>query len=216
MAIVLAIMGVILAGVLKGQELLENARLKGLMTQINQYRLAVITFQEKYGALPGDFAKAKAYIDNALKDGQGNGTIDGPGLSNGGGSDHEALSFWAHMSAAHLIPSVGTVHGDRGSFDQGAPSCAFGGGVTVCHAPFEDMPGHWFVLGKANGMQGNGALLTPQQALSLSLRFDTADPRQGQIRVKNGQGAQGGACLKDDGTFQLNTKAAACVVYVAF
>lgn len=212
LAIVLAIIGLLIGGVLKGQELLESARLKSVLTQVNQYRLAVSTFYEKYNALPGDFNHASNYIQKGLKDGNGNGVIEGAGLD---GTSHESLSFWAHLAAANLIPHPGDIKG-KPAFGAGVPECKFGGGFTVAHTPYPDMPGHWFVIGQMHGSKGNGALFTPAQALSLLMKADSADPSSGFFRVKDGADVPGGSCLKDPHSFNIDYKGAACVLYVAF
>lgn len=212
LAIVLAIIGLLIGGVLKGQELLESARLKSVLTQVNQYRLAISTFYEKYNALPGDFNQASAYIQQGLKDGNHNGIIEGGGLDV---TPHESLSVWAHLAAANLIPNPGDIKG-KPDFGAGAPACKFGGGFTVVHTPYPDMPGHWFVIGRAHGSKGNGALFTPAQALSLLIKADSADPSNGSFRVKDGADVPGGACLKDPHSFNIEHKGPACVLYVAF
>src|SRR5436190_22725171 len=100
-AIVLVIMGFLIGGILKGKDLIESARLKRVISQLNEYRLATNTFLDKYDALPGDFDKASLQIDPRLQNGNGNGIIDGAGLASGS----EALNFWTHVAAAGLIGS---------------------------------------------------------------------------------------------------------------
>lgn len=81
LAIALMIIGLIVGGILKGQELLESARLKSVLTQVNEYRVAVTTFMDRYDALPGDFDQAAELIQDGLLDGNNNGIIEGPGLT---------------------------------------------------------------------------------------------------------------------------------------
>ncbi len=54
LAIVLVIIGLLLAGVLKGQQLIQNARVKNVMQQVDGIRAAVFGFYDKYGVFPGD------------------------------------------------------------------------------------------------------------------------------------------------------------------
>lgn len=215
LAIVLVIVGLLIGGVLKGQELLESARLKTIISQINQYRLATNTFVDRYGALPGDFDKASTYIKSGLKDGNNNGMIEGLGLSSGGGtSDHEATSFWAHLAAAELIPDPGTGKSTIG-FNSGVPSTKIGGGITISHMPLSDLHGHWFIVGQQNGTSNTGALLTPLQVLSLAKKMDTEDPMSGGVQARNGNQSGGsGQCLKSNNLLNTNLKNPACVLYV--
>lgn len=165
-SIALLIMGIIIGGILKGQDLLESARLKSLTTQVNEYRVAVTLFQDRYGALPGDYAHASSYIEGTLKDGNGDGRIEGSGLASSG-AGHEAFSFWAHLSAAELITASGGRGREKGAHSgYGAPKAKIGGIFTVQYNVFGEGH-HWFVLGEAVGNSGQGAGLTPLQAMSL-------------------------------------------------
>ncbi|MBL0942530.1 MAG: hypothetical protein IBJ00_07405, partial [Alphaproteobacteria bacterium] len=89
-----------------------------------------------------------------------------------------------------------------------------GGGITVTSHPYPDMCGNWFVLGSANGTQGNGALLTPLQAMNLDKKADNGDPQSGRIRVFDGKGREG-QCLIE-GRYNLKNKKPACVIYFQF
>lgn len=198
MAMVLIVIGLIIGGILKGQELIEAAKLKAVLTQLNEYRLATATFIDRYDGLPGDFDKADICLLPALKNGNRNGFIEGNGLS----SESEAGQFWQHLAAAGLLIS------------KEPPHAAIGGVISVTSNPYPDMPGHWFLLGKANQEKGNGALLSPLQAMSLDKRADNGDPKSGKIRAFDGEGGED-TCLKD-GFYNLTYKKPACIVYFQF
>jgi len=53
-AIVLVIIGLLIGGVLKGQAMVENAKVKRVVKQADELRAAVMTFYDKYGYYPGD------------------------------------------------------------------------------------------------------------------------------------------------------------------
>lgn len=53
-AIVLVIVGLLLAGVLKGQELIENSRIKNLAKDLDSMTAVVRSYQDRYRGLPGD------------------------------------------------------------------------------------------------------------------------------------------------------------------
>lgn len=212
LAIALMIIGIIVGGILKGQELLESARLKSILTQINEYRVATSTFIDRYDALPGDFDQAAELIQDGLLNGNNNGRIEGPGLASHH-NDHEAASFWAHLAAANLIPNPGTGSGNRITFGAGAPKAKIGGGFTICYHPFEDMPGHWFILGHENGNKGDAPGLTPLQAMSLDKKADDGNPLTGKIRAKDGAGVKSGSCITATGEYNTKNNEKACVVY---
>jgi prepilin-type N-terminal cleavage/methylation domain-containing protein len=53
-AIVLVIIGLLIGGVLKGQAMIENAKVKRVVKDADEIRAAVMTFYDKYGMYPGD------------------------------------------------------------------------------------------------------------------------------------------------------------------
>ena len=57
-AIVLVIIGLLLGGILKGQELITNAKVRNLADQQNAIKAAVYALQDRFRALPGDYSQA--------------------------------------------------------------------------------------------------------------------------------------------------------------
>ena len=53
-AIVLVIIGLLLGGVLQGQQLIENSRVKQAVNSFNGLAAATFSYQDRYGKLPGD------------------------------------------------------------------------------------------------------------------------------------------------------------------
>ena len=117
-AIVLVIIGLLLGGILKGQELVQNARVRNLADQQNSVAAAYFAFQDRYRALPGDYAAASTNIPNvaapACPTGTANCTagdsqITGP----------EIVHAWHHLTNAGFIscptcaapPGAGAVPG---------------------------------------------------------------------------------------------------------
>ncbi len=211
-SVALIVMGILVAGTIKGYALIESAHLKTVIKNINQYRMAVNVFKDQYGALPGDYDQASQTIRSDLTDGNGNGRIEGEGL---GGRSSEAVNFWQHLSAAGLMSSPGGVP-DIGSasFGQGVPKAKLGGGITVAQDPTGPRPmqGLWFVLGEKNKSNGDGALLTPKQAMLLLKQLDTLDPLSGDVRIMPGADVAYDDCLKD-GHLNIKTESAACIAY---
>ncbi len=54
MAIVLVIIGILLGAVIKGQEMINNAKIKAVVDQYKSLTAATYAYQDKYGELPGD------------------------------------------------------------------------------------------------------------------------------------------------------------------
>jgi prepilin-type N-terminal cleavage/methylation domain-containing protein len=98
-AIVLVIIGLLLGGVLKGQELITGARVRNLISQQDGIKAAFFGFQDRYRALPGDYAAASTNIkcNPACPDGNGNGRIEETVTPS------ESILVWTHLSAAGFI-----------------------------------------------------------------------------------------------------------------
>ena len=96
-AIVLVIMGLLLGGVLKGQELLTNARVRELIGQQDGVKAAFLGFQDRFKAMPGDYVGAMSSIPNATQNGNGNGRIES------GTTPNESILAWEHLSRAGFL-----------------------------------------------------------------------------------------------------------------
>ncbi|MFQ5353413.1 MAG: prepilin-type N-terminal cleavage/methylation domain-containing protein, partial [Thermodesulfobacteriota bacterium] len=59
LAIVLVIIGLLLGGILKGQELIKSAKVKRAYSAQSEVVAALFTYADKYGKTPGDDNKAK-------------------------------------------------------------------------------------------------------------------------------------------------------------
>lgn len=75
-AIVLVIIGLLIGGVLKGQAMIQNAKVKRVVKSAEELRAAVYTFYDKYGMFPGDENLATSPPGDT-NDGDGLGTING-------------------------------------------------------------------------------------------------------------------------------------------
>lgn len=209
LAIVLIVIGLLIGGVLKGRELIESARLKNIISDVQAYQMATTAFLDKYDALPGDFHLASYQIRSDLRNGNGDGSIEGAGLS----PNSEALAFWSHLATVGLIKSPGMENDSNvGEFGKGAPSTALGGGFTIEKSP-RGLKGHWLVLGKKNGIHGDGGLLTPEQAMSIDKKLDSGYPNSGKVRGFDGTDRSSRSCVRSNGTYNVENHEACCVLY---
>jgi len=126
MSIVLAIIGLIVGGILKGSEVVNNGRLKMQVAQMDAVKAAIFTFQDQFTYLPGDYPTATVQLGftggagtaaGAGANGDGNGTI---GTIQGAGGtpaaavlkdtddtiSTESVLVWAHLAAANLLQGV--------------------------------------------------------------------------------------------------------------
>src|ERR1035437_4647861 len=104
-AIVLVIIGLLLGGVLKGQELITSARVRNLAQMQDGFKAAFFGFQDRYRALPGDYAGAlaKANIAGMVDNGACTGAINSGGNADGQIQAGESIIAWEHMSKAGFI-----------------------------------------------------------------------------------------------------------------
>jgi prepilin-type N-terminal cleavage/methylation domain-containing protein len=98
-AIVLVIIGLLLGGVLKGQELITGARVRNLISQQDGIKAAFFGFQDRYRALPGDYSAAATNINGVSINGDGNGQIE---AANSVGTV-ETILVWNHLTAAGFL-----------------------------------------------------------------------------------------------------------------
>ena len=100
-AIVLVIIGLLLGGVLKGQELITGARVRNLISQQEGIKAAFFGFQDRYRALPGDYSAASTNINctGGCVVGDGNGRIENPNA----GGNREDIYVWTHLTAAGFM-----------------------------------------------------------------------------------------------------------------
>ena len=75
-AIVMVIIGLLIGGILKGQAMIQNAKVKRVVKQADELRAAVMTFYDKYGVYPGDENKAAIPSGGADNEGDGDGQIE--------------------------------------------------------------------------------------------------------------------------------------------
>jgi len=105
-AIVLVIIGLLLGGVLKGQELINSAKVKNLASDFKNVPVFIYGYQDKFKALPGDDALALTHVSGVLATtpaaSQGNGIIDG--LWKPAATTDETHLFWQHVRLAGLAP----------------------------------------------------------------------------------------------------------------
>lgn len=106
--IVLAIGGLLVGGVLKGQEMIASARVRTLVSQQDTVRAAYLGFLDRYRALPGDYSRASLNIPGVGPgaNGNNNGLISANGVA--GATIDEYIAAWEHLSKAGFISTTFT------------------------------------------------------------------------------------------------------------
>ncbi len=115
-AIVLVIIGLLLGGVLKGQEMIYNQKIKSTYDSYRQYTAAMYGYQDRYKALPGDDANVltRGFVATggvAIVAGNGNGIIQGAGTTCATaaiGAGTEVCQANYHLRLAGFLSGQGT------------------------------------------------------------------------------------------------------------
>ena len=98
LAIVLVIIGLLLGGVLKGQELINSAKVKNMASDLKNIQMYVYSYQDKFKAIPGHDKSAITHVGAAVN-GDGDGEIDGAWNAT---SATESYYFWEHVRRAGI------------------------------------------------------------------------------------------------------------------
>jgi prepilin-type N-terminal cleavage/methylation domain-containing protein len=111
-AIVLVIIGLLLGGILKGQEMINQARIKNAINDFNGVTVAVTSYQDRYRALPGDDGNADTRWSSLVPPpakGSGDGVIDGnynTAVTAAPTTAQETNLFWQHLRIAGFVPGI--------------------------------------------------------------------------------------------------------------
>ncbi|MFZ3174947.1 MAG: prepilin-type N-terminal cleavage/methylation domain-containing protein [Thiobacillus sp.] len=146
-AIVLVIIGLLLGGILKGQELITQGRIRNVANDFQSMTAAINLYQDRYRALPGDDPSAATRwttTGSTTENGNGDGTIGsgttGTPAYNSATAGDESRLFWQHLRLAGLVGgatttgAVGTALPPNAvSGVTGVQNSAFGiSGIVIC------------------------------------------------------------------------------------
>ncbi len=196
-AIVLVIIGLLLGGVLKGQELINTARVRALNNTVDGITAAWFSFQDRYRAFPGDYADAQSQINlpGAPQGGDANGQVD---------TTAETGRIWVHLQAAGYITgnytddTVTIALDEYASLVAESPDNGFGTGVNLV---FNSLIKGGVVGRNAHELiTGRGI---PVEVLAeLDRKVDDGLPRSGAMQLGRGggnwTGAESDACERDE------------------
>jgi len=104
-AIVLVIVGLILGGVLKGQEMVAQSKIKNVISDFSGISAAYYGYQDRYRAMPGDDPNASSRWPGAVS-GNGNGQVQGK--YNSQTASDESRLWWDHLRRAGFVAGEGT------------------------------------------------------------------------------------------------------------
>lgn len=181
-AIVLVIIGLLLGGVLKGQELINSAKVKNMIGDFRTTSTFVYGYQDKFRAIPGDDSDAANHVAATVVAVPLAGTLgDGriTGAWNSLTRTDESYLFWEQVRRAGLATGTPVVPAAPAINDAYLPRNADGGrlGITstaVLTAPTTPFPATYYVC--SSGIQG-------RIARQIDTTMDDGNTSTGTVRV---------------------------------
>lgn len=180
-AIVLVIIGLLLGGVLKGQELINSAKVKNFANDFRNISTFVYAYQDKYRATPGDDTNPQGHVGATATTATSGGTVGNArieGTWNSTLATDETFLFWQHVRMAGL--ATGTDNVAAAGY---LPTNADGGPLGVTGNAVAGWPANFFVC--SAGIQG-------RFARQLDTTIDDGNTATGSVRVL---GAQAGGLI---------------------
>ncbi|MDG1287994.1 MAG: prepilin-type N-terminal cleavage/methylation domain-containing protein [Rickettsiales bacterium] len=204
LAIVIVIIGLIIGGVLVGQDMIKSAEVRATIGQWESTNAATNTFRDKYGYIPGDINQTRAtdygfYVRTgvaAVGNGDGNGLLDGCALGAGTVQGCETVLYWRDLNDAEMIDGwfqaateVVAASLTADALPLYFPEAKLGrGNYWVAYSAGGR---NWFTVTGATGTAATGILasansLTPFEAFNIDRKVDDSRPLQGGVRAMEG------------------------------
>jgi prepilin-type N-terminal cleavage/methylation domain-containing protein len=170
-AIVLLVVGLLLGGVMKGQALIDSAKVKNLAQDLRTVPAMIHAYQDRFRALPGDDPAAVRHLCDSGSTctvvGNGNGVINGDWNA---GADAESTRLWQHLRLAGL--ATGSTSTDDPGF---LPRNALGGRLGVQRGGS--------VLGLPGSLVVCSDNVPGKLVRQLDIALDDGDPATGSLRA---------------------------------
>jgi prepilin-type N-terminal cleavage/methylation domain-containing protein len=187
LTLTIIIVSIIVVSVIAGQKILEQSKLKKIVSEYQNIDSASATFFSKYGKLAGDLNIATQYFSSSYTmDGNANNILD---------TDVERFTFWQHISLAGLIKGAYNPmpYIDSGNISDYNPDNMF----PLSHSGGYFVPAYFFegVFSKKNvialariEIESNSSLAIIEGVLkhdliySLDYKLDDGKPLSGNLR----------------------------------
>lgn len=211
LAIVVLIVGLLIGGIVGAQSLIESAKIRSVITDLNSFHTAIKAFKLEYDALPGDFAEAYDYwgadcaVDEDSCNGDGDKAIEY--------RNKEDYYVWRHLYLAQIYPKF---------YEVGGRDI----GINFPETPYNNS-GYWVISGLNSNLISpygitraveylvqiggniNGeynyltkASITPHTAYILDKKTDDGKPGTGSTMAKKGAWL-GNVCIENPDSSSL-------------
>lgn len=198
LSIVLVIIGLIVGGILIGQDMIKSAELRATVTQLERYSAAVNTFRSKYNGLPGDLANYSNFNFQATGRTGGAGLGDGNALlqscdpaANPGYFCGENKMFWSDLATANMIAESTTGAATAAAAAVTAanlptqmPLAKMGKSTFITVASTTGL--NYYLISGLTAVAASGAptlsdTITPQEAFQIDTKMDDGIPNRGIV-----------------------------------
>ncbi len=206
-AIVLVIIGLLLGGVLKGQELINTARVRAMNNTVDGITAAWFSFQDRYRSFPGDYLTAQSNVNlpGAPDGGDGDGLVE---------ATDETARVWVHLEAAGYL--TGGYTDDTATVAANAYDCpstvcpdnGFGSGMNLVY-------GTMVQTGAADSHELISGRGVPVEVIAeLDRKIDDGSPDSGAMQLgTSGQGWDAtaeGLCITAANDYELQNPGDNC------
>jgi prepilin-type N-terminal cleavage/methylation domain-containing protein len=229
LSIVLAIIGLLVGGVLKGQEMIAGARLKTTVAQADSVRAAYNFFLDKYGALPGDYARCSTTISGcpAAADGDGNGVISTPAAWNDSNNfnrpdygNNEGVKFWQQLAAAQMLGSI-AVESSLANPVAGKNTLKanYSGAAWELWNATGEFNGYYIALTSSGPVPG--PIVSGKDAYAIDAKYDDSTPGGGAIVTLSGGGCTAtkptfsNGVVANSGSYRTSDSGSSCTLLFA-
>jgi len=177
-AIVLVIIGLLLGGILKGQEMITQAKIKNVINDFNGVTAAVNSYQDRYRALPGDDATASTrWSSQSAISGNGDGAIAGKYnnvISGAPTTSQESNLFWWHLRLGGFVPGAVTAGPGAGNQPPNATNGIIGVQSSAGATPLPNLGFSSNIVCSSN--------LPDKIAIAVDTQMDDGTPAAGEVR----------------------------------
>lgn len=224
LSIVIVIIGIIVAGVVGGQSLVNQAKIRSTIAEVDKFRVAINSFKLEYNQLPGDMTNATAYWGGTVTNGDGNRKIGAFNIY-----EQESLAAFEHLSMAKLIEGAytGVMGGSGVQIGENTPKAAYSNKTSYYF--YGDHL--WNKYPKTNSIVLSGFALDGwndlrikiSDAYSIDVKTDDGKPYIGQVITYSnisGECVPAGSRLEDNPVlstvaYQLTDKSDLCTMHFA-
>jgi prepilin-type N-terminal cleavage/methylation domain-containing protein len=166
-AIVLVIIGLLLGGILKGQEMITQAKIKNVIADFSGISAAYYGYQDRYRAIPGDDSGATRWSGAAA--GDGNGAVGGD--YNTTTNNAESRLWWDHLRRAGFVAGTGQQQPLNAVVGMMGVQTGMGSGVGTALGGFSSL-----IMCSAN--------LPDKIAIAIDSQMDDGNPNAGAMRAQ--------------------------------